>query len=82
MSGLTLKRLLVIIISQGLGFVLGYLIITAGFSMLPYISSIQTPQPRSIAEYGNLYFLVTSVPLGIIAMIWMDKFLDTGILPD
>jgi hypothetical protein len=82
MSGLTLKRILVIIISQALGFALGYLIITAGFSALPYISSVQTPQSRTIAEYGTLYFLVTAVPLGIIVMIWMDKFLDTRILPD
>ena len=82
MSPLTLKRLSVVIISQAIGFVLGLLLITVGFNLLPLISSIQTPQGRSIAEYGNLYFLATAIPLGLIVMIWMDDILDTKILPD
>jgi hypothetical protein len=82
MSGLTLKRVLVIGISQLLGFLLTYLIITVGFNLLPFFSSIEAPQGISIAEYGWLYFLVTAVPIGITVMIWLDKFMDTGILPD
>jgi hypothetical protein len=82
MSPLTIKRLVVVVISQLIGFVLGFLIITLGFDALPLISSIQTPQGVSIAEYGNLYFLATAIPLGIIVMIWMDAILDTKILPD
>lgn len=82
MSGLTLKRLFVIVLSQILGFLVGWLIISVGFSMLPLFSSIETPQNRTIAEYGIQYFLVTSVPIGIIFMIWFDAFLDTHILPD
>ena len=82
MSELTLKRIVVLIVSQGLGFVTTFLIITVGFDALPLISSIESPQGVSIAEYGILYFLVTAVPIGIVFMIWMDRFLDTGILPD
>lgn len=82
MSPLNVKRLVVIVLSQILGFGLGYLIITVGFNLLPLISSIQTPQGVSIERYGILYFLVTAVPLGIIVMIWLDKFMDTKILPD
>ena len=82
MSTLTAKRLVVVILSQILGFGLAYLIITAGFNALPLISSIQTPQGRTPAVYGTIYFIVTAVPLGIIVMIWLDAFLDTRILPD
>ncbi len=82
MSGLTLKRILVVVISQALGFLVGWLIISAGFDMLPLISSIESPAGVSIQEYGIQYFLVTAVPIGIIFMIWMDLFLETGILPD
>lgn len=82
MSELALKRTAVIVISQIIGFAVGYLIITVGFDLLPYISTVQVPQSRSIAEYGIQYFLVTSVPIGLTVMIWMDAFLDTRILPD
>lgn len=82
MSSLNVKRLIVIALSQVIGFALAFLIITVGFNALPLISSIQTPQGVTIAEYGILYFIVTAVPIGIIVMIWMDAFLDTKILPD
>jgi hypothetical protein len=82
MSSLTLRRIFVVVLSQLLGFLLGYLLITVGFDLLPLISSIETPQGVSIEEYGTIYFLVTAVPLGIIVMIWMDAVLDTRILPD
>lgn len=82
MSGLTLRRLFVVVISQALGFLIAFLIISVGFDLLPLISSIENPAGVSIQEYGIQYFLVTAVPIGIIVMIWMDLFLDTGILPD
>jgi hypothetical protein len=82
MSELNLKRTAVIVISQVLGFIIGYLIITVGFDLLQYVSSVQTSQSRTIAEYGIQYFLVTSIPIGLTIMIWMDALLDTGILPD
>lgn len=82
MSGLTLKRLFVFTISMGLGFLTGLLIITVGFNLLPLVSSIEIPQGRSIMEYGYQYFFWTAFPIGVVFMIWMDAFLDTGILPD
>lgn len=82
MSGLNLKRLLVVVISMALGFLTAWLIIGVGFDMLPLISSIQNPAGVSIQEYGIQYFLVTAVPIGIIFMIWLDLFMETGILPD
>jgi hypothetical protein len=82
MSGLTLKRLLVIVISQILGLIVGWLIISVGFNSLRWVSAVETPQGRSIAEYGIQYFLWTAVPIGIVIMIWLDKFVDTRILPD
>lgn len=82
MSPLTVKRLMVWIVSMVLGFVTTFLIITVGFDLLPLVSSIETPQGVSIQEYGIIYFLVTAVPIGFIYLIWIDRFLDTRILPD
>lgn len=82
MSPLLTKRLFVVVLSQILGIVITFLIITIGFDLLPLFTSIESPQGVSIEEYGILYFLVTSVPIGIVIMIWMDRFLDTGILPE
>jgi hypothetical protein len=82
MSALTMKRLVVFVISQVLGFILGVILIGPVFDMLPLVSTIESPQGRSIAEYGYQYFFWTFFPLGVIVMIWMDAFLDTHILPD
>jgi hypothetical protein len=82
MSALAVKRLVVFIISQALGFILGMVIIGPLFNLLPYFSSIQVPQGRDIATYGYQYFFWTFFPIGMTIMIWMDAFLDTHILPD
>ncbi|MCI0711904.1 MAG: hypothetical protein L0154_17240 [Chloroflexi bacterium] len=82
MSGLALKRLVVVIISQILGLGTTALIVSLGFDALPLFTAIQTPQGRSVAEFGIQYFLVTAVPIGIVFMVWMDLLLDTRILPD
>ena len=82
MSGLTLKRILVIVISQILGLLTGWLLITVGFDALGMVIAVRTPQGRPIDVYGIQYFLWTAVPIGIVYMIWLDKFLDTHILPD
>ena len=82
MSSLTIRRIIVWVVSMGLGFVVGYGIITVGFDLLPLISSIQAPQGVSIEEYGILYFAFTAVPIGLVFVIWLDAFMDTRILPD
>ena len=82
MSSLTVRRIIVWVISMVLGFVAGYGIITIGFDMLPLFSAVQTPQGVDIQEYGIIYFLFTSVPIGLVFVIWLDAFMDTRILPD
>lgn len=82
MSSLTLKRIVVWVVSQVLGFLTALLIISVGFDLLPLFSSVQTPQGVSVQEYGIIYFIVTAVPLGLVYMIWIDRFVDTRILPD
>ena len=72
MSSLTLKRAFVISISMILGFLVGWVVITVGFNSLPLVSSIETPQGRTIAEYGYQYFFWTAFPIGVVFVIWLD----------
>jgi len=82
MSSLTVRRIIVWVVSMGLGFLVGLGTITVGFDMLPLFSSIEAPQGVSIQEYGILYFAFTAVPIGLVFVIWLDAFMDTRILPD
>ena len=82
MSGLTIRRIIVWVISMLLGLVVGYGLITVGFDMLPLFSAVQTPQGVTIAEYGVQYYLFTSLPIGMVFVIWLDAFMGTRILPD
>ncbi len=82
MSSLTIRRLVVWVISMVLGLLVGYGIITVGFDMLPLFSAVQTPQGVSIEEYGTIYYLFTSIPIGLVFVIWLDAFMGTRILPD
>jgi hypothetical protein len=82
MSSLTVRRIFVWVFSMILGLITGYLIISIGFDALPLFTQVQTPQGLSIEEYGWIYFLVTSVPIGFIYVTWLDYFVGTGILPD
>jgi len=82
MSSLTIRRIIVWVISMGLGFIVGNGIITVGFDLLPLFTSIQAKQGLSIQEYGIIYFLFTAVPIGLVFVIWLDAFMDTRILPD
>lgn len=82
MSSLTIRRIIVWVVSMILGLIVGYGTITIGFDMLPLFSAVQTPQGVSIEEYGMIYFLFTAVPIGLVFVIWLDAFMDTRILPD
>ena len=82
MSSLAIRRIIVWSLSMVLGLLVGYGIITVGFDMLPLFSAVQTPQGVSIEEYGLLYYLFTSIPIGLVFAIWLDAFMDTRILPD
>lgn len=82
MSSLTIRRIIVWVVSMVLGLIVGYGIITVGFDLLPLFSAVQTPQGVSIEEYGIQYFLFTSIPIGLVFVVWLDAFMDTRILPD
>ncbi|MCY3799509.1 MAG: hypothetical protein OXG84_17015 [Chloroflexi bacterium] len=92
MSSLTVRRIIVWVVSMVLGLVVGYGIITVGFNMLPELhripiigwlfGGIESPQGVSLEEYGTLYFLFTSIPIGLVFVVWLDAFMDTRILPD
>lgn len=87
MSSLTIRRIVVWIVSMGLGVLSAYLIITVGFASLPFIKigTIITPVQShaiTIGEYGIIYFITTAFPLGMLFLVWLDYFLDTKILPD
>ena len=78
MSGLLIKRLVVWIVSMAIGFALAAAFVTL---VLPWMGP-HNGNPISIERYGYIYFLVTAVPLGLIFVVWFDKFLGTRILPD
>lgn len=79
MNSLTIRRILVWVVSMILGFAIGYLIIQA---VLPALSPDPNAGPISIQTYGIIYFLVTAIPLGLLFMTWLDYFADTRIWPD
>lgn len=78
MSGLLIKRIIVWVVSMALGFIISGVFVTL---VLPWMGP-QEGRPITIEDYGNLYFLVTAVPLGLVFVVWLDYFLDTRILPD
>ncbi|MCE2470716.1 MAG: hypothetical protein J4G18_02230 [Anaerolineae bacterium] len=92
MSSLTVRRIIVWVVSMVLGFVVGYGIITVVFDLLPLLhfipligwlfEGIKSPQGITIQEYGIQYYLFTSIPIGLVFVIWLDAFMDTRILPD
>lgn len=62
------KRLGIGVVSLAVGFVLTVII----------VKLIGT----TLEEYGIYYTSFTSLALGIAIAIWLDKFLDTKILPE
>lgn len=87
MSSLTVKRLIVWVVSSLLGLLGAWLIISVGFALLPsiFLPPIITPvnsEAISISRYGIIYFLTTALPLALLFLVWLDHFLDSKILPD
>jgi len=77
MSSRSIRRLIVWVVSMGLGLVMAWVIITFIFPIIkPEATGI------TIGKYGRIYFLTTAVPLGFVVLIWLDYFLDTQILVD
>ncbi len=87
MSSLTMRRLIVWLVSLGLGFITSYLIITVGFAILPSLQlpPILTPvrsEAVTISEYGIIYFICTVGPFALLYLTWLDHFMGTRILPE
>jgi hypothetical protein len=77
MSSLAVRRLIVWGVSFAFGFVISWAIVVVGFPILKPVAAGMT-----IADYGTIYFLVTMVPISLVFVIWLDKFMGTKILPD
>jgi hypothetical protein len=77
MSSLAVRRLIVWGVSLVLGFVVSWLIIVVGFPILKPVAAGMT-----IERYGTIYFLVTMIPIALVFVTWLDKFMGTKILPD
>jgi ABC-type antimicrobial peptide transport system permease subunit len=78
-SALTIRRLIVWVVSMVIGTLIGWLIITF---LLPALSPDPNAQPVTIDEYGRIYFLTTVIPIGLVFVTWLDRFVDTRIWPD
>ena len=63
-----LKRLILAIISIAFG-----VVVTTAITL--FIGT--TP-----AEYGMIYFLLTSLALAVALGVWLDKFMGTQLLPE
>jgi hypothetical protein len=77
MSPLFIRRLIVWGVSFVLGFAVAYILVVVG---LPAINI--NARGMTIERYGTIYFLVTMVPLALVFVVWLDKFMGTKILPD
>ncbi len=78
MSNLTLRRIFVWSVSLVLGFVITW-------AMYEFMFPALIPQegPKNFFEdYGNLYKILTIVPIALIFVAWLDYFMDTRIHPD
>ncbi len=77
MSSLTVRRLVVWIVSFVLGFVTTYLLVVVGFPILkPEAAGI------TLDKFGFGYFIVSYIPVALIFVTWLDALLGTKILPD
>ena len=77
MSSLTIRRIVVWVVSFILGFVVEYLIITVGFPILKPEAAGMT-----LSQFGFGYFIVSYIPIGLIFVVWLDALMGTKILPD
>jgi len=78
MSSLTVRRLIVWVVSMGLGFLIAALFVTL---VLPWMGP-HGGNPISIQKYGVQYFFWTGLPIGLLILTWLVHFLSTRILPD
>jgi hypothetical protein len=77
MSSLTVRRIVVWLVSFVLGFVTTYLLVVVGFPILkPEAAGI------TLDKFGFGYFIVSYIPVALIFVTWLDALMGTKILPD
>ena len=77
-QAMLIKRLTVWVVSMAIGFALTAAFVTL---ILPWMGP-NNGNPISLQKFGYIYFLVVAVPIGLIFVVWLDKFMGTRILPD
>jgi hypothetical protein len=77
MSNLLLRRIFVWSVSIIIGFALTWASVVFLFPLL-----IPQEAGKGLAEYGLLLTILTTIPLSLIFVAWLDYFMDTRIHPD
>ncbi|HEC21423.1 MAG TPA: hypothetical protein ENI95_00740 [Chloroflexi bacterium] len=69
-----LRRLILVILSLAAG--VGGLFLVLFFLNAIYNTNV------TLARYGPTYAVLTALPLALLAAVWLDYFLGTGLLPE
>jgi hypothetical protein len=79
MSPLTIRRLIVWIVSMLLGALITVAVLTF---FLPWKNPSPNAEVVGLAKYGTVNFTVTTFAFGMIFVTILDHFMDTRIWPD
>lgn len=77
MSQLNVRRLFVWFVSMGLGLLTTWIFVVFVFPIL-----IPQEAGKGLGDYGLLLTVLTTIPIGLIFVAWLDYFMDTRIHPD
>ncbi|MEM7332147.1 MAG: hypothetical protein AAF490_08645 [Chloroflexota bacterium] len=64
------KRIILVVISSALGY-----LITWAILVTPLVAT-------NVEEYGGVYTFFTALSIACAIGVWLDKFMDTKILPE
>ena len=67
MNAMLLKRIGLFVVSGIVGFI-------ATFITVEFVGT-------NLEEYGGVYTFFTALSFAVIVGVWLDKFLDTGLMP-
>lgn len=71
---MNVRHVILIVISAAVG--------VASVFILMWLLNILYNANVDVQEYGLLYSVLTGLPVGLAAAVWLDLFLGTNILPD
>lgn len=77
MSSLAIRRAFVWVVSLVFGFITTWVLVTFFFPVL-----IPAEAGKGLGDYGLLLTILTVIPISLIAVAWLDYFLDTRIHPE